>query len=90
MAFNIRRMAAARDALAVAMDNLKRYPWMALKLNSQFIYLPEAAQDIVTATVRARMDDHAADTVIAIFERLTCPSCFRVGRACQCKQEPVA
>jgi hypothetical protein len=91
MAFNILRMAAARDVLAVAIDNLKRYPWMAAKINSKLIYLPEAEQDAVTAIVRSRMNDHGADTVIAIFERSTCSECGRVGRACQCKQvEPVA
>jgi hypothetical protein len=91
MAFNIRRMAAARDTLAVAMDNLKKYPWMAAKINSQLIYLPEVEQDAVTAIMRSRMNGHDADNVIAIFDRFTCPECKRVGRACQCKQaEPVA
>jgi hypothetical protein len=91
MAFNIRRMAEARDVLAIAVDNLKRYPWVALKLNSHFIYLPEAEQDAVTAIMRARMNDQAADNIIAIFDHFTCSECGRVGRACQCKQsEPVA
>jgi len=91
VAFNIRRMAAARDALAVAMDNLKQYPSLKSKLTSQFIYLPEGEQDIVAAIMRARMNDDAAANVTAIFDRFTCPQCGRVGRACQCKQaEPVA
>jgi len=91
MAFNIRRMAAARDALAVAMDNLTKYPWMAARINSQLIYLPETEQDAVTAIMRSRMNAHEADNVIAIFDRFTCKQCGRVGRACQCKQaEPVA
>ena len=86
MAFNIRRMAAARDALAVAADNLKKYPQLASKLNSQFIYLPEAEQDIVAAIMRARMNDDAAANVTGIFARFTCSQCGRVGRACQCKK----
>jgi hypothetical protein len=73
MAFNIRRMAAARDSLAVAMDNL-------------IIYLPEGSQDIVAAIMRARMNDDAAANVAAIFDHFTCPQCGRVGRACQCKK----
>lgn len=91
MAFNIRRMATARDALAIAADNLKRYPWLSVKLNSQFIYLPDGEQDIVAAIMRARMNDDAAANVAAIFDRFTCAQCGKVGRACQCKQaEPVA
>jgi hypothetical protein len=86
MAFNIRRMAAARDALAIAQDNLKRYPSLTTKLNLHFIYLPEAEQDIVAAIMRARMDDDAAEQVTAIFDRFTCAQCGKVGRSCRCKK----
>jgi hypothetical protein len=86
MAFNIRRMAAARDALAIAMDNLKRYPGLASKLNLHLIYLPETEQDIVADIMRARMDDDAAHKVIAIFERFTCVECGKIGRTCNCKK----
>jgi hypothetical protein len=83
-------MAAVRDALAIAQDNLKKYPGLTAKLNSQFIYLPEAEQDIVAAIMRARMDDDAADNVTSIFSKFTCSQCGRVGRACQCKKAEAA
>jgi hypothetical protein len=86
MAFNIRRMAAAREALAIAMDNLKRYPGLTSRLNLHLIYLPETEQDVVAAIMRARMDDDAAAKVLAIFDRFTCSECGKIGRACQCKK----
>jgi hypothetical protein len=86
VAFTIRQIAAARDAIAITMDNLKKYPHLAAKLNSQLTYLPEGTQDIVAAIMRARMDDDAAANVTAIFDRFTCSECGKVGRACKCKQ----
>jgi hypothetical protein len=90
MAFSIQHIAAARDALAVAADNLKRYPYLTARLNSQFIYLPEGEQDVVTSIMRARMNDDAAANVASIFDHCTCSQCGRVGRACQCKKAEAA
>lgn len=90
MAFNLRRMKAAHDALATAADNLRQYPELTYRLNHQFIYLPEAAQDKVSVIMRARMTDADAETVAAIFNQNTCPTCNKVGRLCQCVKEPIA
>jgi len=90
MAFNIRRLQAARHALETAADNLKRYPYLTTKLNTQFIYLPESAQDMISVIVRAPMIDSDAGNVIAIFDQYTCRTCNKVGRLCQCAKEPVS
>jgi hypothetical protein len=84
MPFNIKQMHAARAALATAADNLRRYPWITMKLNHDFIYLPEYAQDKISVIVKSHMEDVDADTVMAIFSQHTCQTCNKVGRLCQC------
>ncbi len=90
MAFNIRRLKSVRDALETAADNLRQYPELMYRLNQQFIYLPEAAQERVSMIMRARMTDADAETVAEIFDQNTCQTCNKVGRLCQCPKEPVA
>jgi len=88
MAFNIRRMAAASDALAVAIDNLKKYPGLAhpSSIRNSSIFQKESKISSQPFIMRARMDDDAAANVTGIFARFTCSQCGRVGRACQCKK----
>lgn len=59
---------SAVDKMLVAVDNLKRYPAVSVKINAGFHHLPELAQSEIQRLMQSRLDDDGAARILTIFE----------------------